>query len=125
MHLSGIVIADENTIFLAIVFLFRWVTNNGTLEHEVWMGDLTRLAGVPRRVVALFNKGVSAEPLHAPASLYTRDLVQANAAVKVRDVVNKQDLVVKPGAPIAANVPSHGVAFFVVSYPSSLRTGIQ
>ena len=36
-----------------------WVTNNGTLEHEVWMGDLTPLDGAPRRVVALFNKGGS------------------------------------------------------------------
>ena len=48
----------------------QWVTNNGTLEHEVWMGDLTPLAGAPRRVVALFNKGNGTEQVFAPAALY-------------------------------------------------------
>ena len=67
-----------------------------------------------RRVVALFNKGSSAESVSAPASLYARELVFAGT--KVRDVVNKKDVAVAPGTPIVANVPSHGVALFVVTY---------
>jgi hypothetical protein len=99
-----------------------WVTNNGTLEHEVWMGDLTPLAdGSRRRVVALFNKAASLDALFAPASLYTRDLVGVSiaTAIKVRDVVRKADVAVVPGAPIEANVPSHGVSLYVVTFPPS------
>jgi len=99
-----------------------WVTNNGTLEHEVWMGDLTPLAdGSRRRVIALFNKAASLDALFAPASLYTRDLVGVSiaTAIKVRDVVRKADVAVVPGAPIEANVPSHGVSLYVVTFPPS------
>lgn len=105
-----------------------WVTNNGTLEHEVWMGDLTpnKKDGSRRRVVALFNKGASAEALTAPASLYSRDLAGVFAKstpVKVRDVVNKKDVAVTPGAPIEANVPRHGVSLFILTYPADGARG--
>ena len=60
--------------------------------------------------------GKTAEPLSAPASLFTRDLVPAAASVKVRDVVSRKDVAVAPGASIIADVPSHGVALFVVTF---------
>jgi hypothetical protein len=49
----------------------KWVNNSGTLEHEVWMGDLTVNAktGKARRVVVLFNKGRTAETVTAAATL--------------------------------------------------------
>ena len=97
-----------------------WVTNNGTLEHEVWMGDLTPLNGAPRRVVALFNKGGShgaSETLAAPASLYTRGVAQPSAArVTVRDVVNHANVPLGAAGAIEASVASHGVALFVVTF---------
>ena len=100
----------------------RWVTNNGTLEHEVWMGDLTPLAdGSRRRAVALFNKGEDLDAIFAPASLYSRELPgvdPATTAVKVRDVVRRTDVAVAPGAPIASNVPRHGVDLYVITYPA-------
>jgi len=94
-----------------------WSSNNGTLEHEVWMGDLTPLNGAPRRVVALFNKGGSTDALSAPASLYARDIAGESAkTVTVRDVVGKEDVPVGMGGAIEANVPRHGVALFVVTF---------
>ena len=92
-----------------------WKTNNGTLEHEVWMGDLTPKNNEPRRVVALFNKGNSTEQVFAPAELYMRDL-GAVSGVRVRDVVNKKDVAVALGNSIVADVPTHGVAMFVVTF---------
>eukprot|EP00911_Craspedida_sp_UC1_P002654 UC1_evm1s1953 len=44
-----------------------WHGNNGTLDHEVWAGDLTSVsAGKKRRVIVLFNKGQMPETLTAP-----------------------------------------------------------
>jgi hypothetical protein len=99
-----------------------WATNNGTLEHEVWMGDLTPTGDAPRRVVALFNKGGSADELIAPASLYAREIAAASAAnVKVRDVVNHKDVSVRADGAIDASVPRHGVALFVVTFGTSTK----
>jgi hypothetical protein len=104
-----------------------WVTNNGTLEHEVWMGDLsTNPDGSRRRVVALFNKGADSDALVAPASLYGRDLPgidPGTTQVKVRDVVRRRDVTVKPGTPIESSVASHGVDLFVVTYPAIAAQG--
>ena len=95
----------------------RWTTNNGTLEHEVWMGDLTPLNGSPRRVVALFNKGGSAEVLSAPASLFARGINSVNIAkTTVRDVVNGKDIPLSADNSIAVTVPRHGVSLFVVTF---------
>lgn len=101
-----------------------WVTNNGTLEHEVWMGDLTpSAAGAPRRVVALFNKGAAAETLAAPAVLLRSGGMPANTPIAVRDVVHRQDRPAIPpssspaaGADLSATVPAHGVAVFVLTF---------
>jgi hypothetical protein len=99
-----------------------WVTNNGTLEHEVWMGDLTETAGASRRVVALCNKGGSTDELIAPASLYAREVAAASAAnVKVRDVVNQKDLSVRADGVIESSVPRHGVALFVVTFGAATQ----
>lgn len=94
-----------------------WSSNNGTLEHEVWMGDLTQLNGSARRVVALFNKGGSMETISVPASLYARDVVNASGAtVHVRDVVNREDTPLGVNNAIEANVPRHGVALYVITF---------
>jgi len=94
-----------------------WSSNNGTLEHEVWMGDLTQLNGSARRVVALFNKGGSMETISVPASLYARDVVNAGGAtVHVRDVVNREDTPLGVNNAIEANVPRHGVALYVITF---------
>jgi len=86
------------------------------------MGDLTPLAdGSRRRAVALFNKGEDLDAIFAPASLYSRELPgvdPATTAVKVRDVVRRTDVAVAPGAPIASNVPRHGVDLYVITYPA-------
>jgi len=94
----------------------KWITNNGTLEHEVWMGDLTPQDGAKRRVLALFNKADEADTLVAPADLYTRGLSSVSS-VKARDVVNHQDLSLTLGSPITVNVPRHGVALYVLTFP--------
>ena len=94
-----------------------WKTNNGTLEHEVWMGDLTPLNGVPRRVVALFNKGGSPEVLFAPLSLFARGIDSSDISrVAVRDVVNHKDMPLSADNAIEVTVPRHGVALFVVTF---------
>jgi len=94
-----------------------WSSNNGTLEHEVWMGDLTPLNGAPRRVVALFNKGGGEEALFAPASLYARGIaVESAKSVAVRDVVNRKAAPLSANGDVEANVPRHGVALFVVTF---------
>lgn len=94
-----------------------WITNNGTLEHEVWMGDLTPLEGAPRRVVALFNKGGSAEVVSAPSSLFARGIDAFDiATVGVRDVVNRKDVSLSADKAIEATVPRHGVALYVVTF---------
>ena len=46
---------------------------------------------------------------------YSRDLAPVSK-VAVRDVVNKQDVPVALGASINADVPSHGVSVFVVTF---------
>jgi len=58
-------------------------TNKGTLEHEVWSGPLTAAGKSQRKVVALFNKGESAETLAAPASVINTE----HGQWKVRDIV--------------------------------------
>ena len=94
-----------------------WRTNNGTLEHEVWMGDLTPLNGAPRRVVALFNKGGSEEVLSAPSSLFARGIDSLDiATVRVRDVVNRKDVSLSADKAIESTVPRHGVALYVVTF---------
>lgn len=92
-----------------------WVTNNGTLEHEVWMGSLTPSKdGTPRRVVALFNKGLEIEVLTAPADLIGTE--GASGPVAIRNVVEQKDMEpLAVGADLEFNVPSHGVAVFILS----------
>ena len=93
----------------------QWTNNSGTLEHEVWMGDLTPSAstGKDRRVVVLFNKGSSAETVTAASTLI--GTAGAQGATAVRDVLAKKDIApLVPGANLAASVPSHGVALFVL-----------
>ena len=92
-----------------------WVNNSGTLEHEVWMGDLTanEKTGKARRVVVLFNKGRFTETVTAAAALIGTSNAQGVTAV--RDIIAKKDMppLVKGGA-LSAVVPSHGVAAFVL-----------
>lgn len=94
-----------------------WVTNNGTLEHEVWMGDLTTsAAGKLRRVVALFNKGGSAESLTAPAEVI--GTATAAGATAVRDAVAQKDLAPLPaGASLSSVVARHGVNVYILELP--------
>ena len=89
--------------------------NSGTLEHEVWMGDLTPspATGKGRRVVVLFNKGAATETVTAAAELI--GTAGARATTGVRDVLAKKDLApLAPGADLTSSVPSHGVALFVL-----------
>ena len=81
------------------------------------MGDLSPLGGSPRRVVALFNKGGSAEQLSAPVSLYARYLA-AGVTATVRDVVARKDVNLGTDGAIEVTVPRHGVALFVVTFGS-------
>ena len=93
----------------------QWTNNSGTLEHEVWMGDLTQntTTGKARRVVLLFNKGAATETVTAAAELIGTG--SAMSATAVRDVLAKRDLApLMPGGALAAAVPSHGVALFVL-----------
>ena len=93
----------------------KWTNNSGTLEHEVWMGDLTASAatGKARRVVVLFNKGAATETVTAAPGLI--GTAGAHAATALRDVLARKDLApLAPGAALAASVPSHGVALFVL-----------
>ena len=100
-----------------------WTSLNGTLEHEVWMGDLTPLNGAPRRVVALFNKGGTEEAIFAPPSLYARGIpAESAASVVVRDVVAKANVPLGPGSVVEASVPRHGVALFVVTFGTATAT---
>jgi hypothetical protein len=92
----------------------QWTNNSGTLEHEVWMGDLTSSGGRARRVVVLFNKGRATETVTAAAELI--GTAGATGATAVRDVLAKEDLApLAPGGNLAAAVPSHGVALFVLA----------
>ena len=80
-------------------------------------GDLTPEAQKLRRVVALFNKGEHTEILYAPASLYTRSFeVDTSTIVHARDVVARKDVPLQPGEALTANVPSHGVSLFVLTF---------
>jgi hypothetical protein len=104
-------------------------TNNGTLQHEVWQGPLTPAArsssggagavsggASARQVVALFNKGDETETLVARSEV----LSSAASGWLVRDVVARKDRpAVALGGDLTAQVPSHGVALFVLE----ARTG--
>jgi hypothetical protein len=85
-----------------------WVTNNGTLEHEVWAGPLSS----GKRVVVLFNKGTVTETISAAWDY----LDQPNGkAAPVRDVLAKKDLSpLAAGSALTAQVGPHGVQLFVV-----------
>ena len=82
-----------------------------------------RLAA-PRRC-ALQQRREHGISLRPRVAVYTRELagIAVDTPVKVRDVVNKQDVTVKPGAPIQSNVPRHGVSLYVVTYPAATERG--
>jgi hypothetical protein len=82
-----------------------WVTNNGTLQHELWGGPLAS----GKTVAVLFNKGQAAETLSFEWGAL--GLAQG-ATLPVRDVLARADLA--PAQRLAALVPSHGVGVFVV-----------
>lgn len=87
-----------------------YVTNNFTLEHEVWAGPLS----TPNQwAVVLFNKGLTNETLKASWDLLDGVAGGASATLPVRDVLARKDLgPTKDG--VSAVVPSHGVALYVV-----------
>ena len=82
-----------------------YVTNNGTLQLEVWAGPLTG----GRVVAVLFNKG----PLADTISVEWPTLgLPAGATLPVRDVWAMADL--PPSRNLTALVQSHGVRVFTV-----------
>ena len=82
-----------------------YVTNNGTLQLEVWAGPLSSGAVV----AVLFNKGPVNDTIHIEWPVLGLPL---NASLPVRDVWDMTDL---PNATsLTAQVPSHGVGVFVV-----------
>jgi hypothetical protein len=88
----------------------RWVTNNGTLEHEVWVGPLSS----GQQVVVLFNKGASAEAVSAHWTLLNQP---DGRPAPVRDVLAQKDLTpLAPGSALVAQVGPHGVQAFVVGW---------
>ena len=88
----------------------KWTTNNGTLQHEVWAGDLASA----QRVVVLFNKGGAAETLSAPWRLLRQGCPQSGPC-PARDVLARKALPpLAAGVALTAEVPSHGVRLFVL-----------
>jgi hypothetical protein len=125
----------------------KWVSNNGTLEHEVWMGELTPAAAATttptaaasagfhtaaalqqpqqqwrrRVVVVLFNKGAAAEAVTAPPDLIGTDA--ATAPTAVRDVVASKDVdAIAPGGSLTANVPAHGTKLYILTFAAAPTT---
>lgn len=94
----------------------HWVTNNGTLEHEVWMGDLTDgAAGQKRRAVALFNKGSATDTVVAPAEVIGTK--GASGPVKVYDAVGRKYVApLAVGATLPATLPSHGTIVYILEF---------
>ena len=82
-----------------------WVTNNGTLQHEIWAGPLS----TGKTVAVLFNKGPETETLTAAWDALG---LARGATLPVRDVLARKDL--PPATGLSADVAAHGVAVFVV-----------
>jgi hypothetical protein len=82
-----------------------WVTNNGTLQHEIWAGTLSS----GKTVAVLFNKGPAADTLTAAWDALG---LARGTTLPVRDVLARADL--PPATGLSADVAAHGVAVFVV-----------
>lgn len=91
-------------------------TNEGTLNLEVWAGPLTPDAttGAARRVIALFNKGLTTDSILVSAEILGTDRATGNIAL--RDVEQNKDLApLVPGQTLAVDVVSHGVTVYVLT----------
>jgi hypothetical protein len=84
-----------------------YVTNNGTLQSELWAGPLSS----GKAVAVLFNKAASAETLSYDWDALGVGL-RAGAALPVRDVYAREDL--GAATQLSALVQPHGVRVFVV-----------
>ena len=82
-----------------------WVTNNGTLSHEVWGGELS----TGKTVAILFNKSPVNETMSTPWDALG---LAAGSSFPVRDVLSKQNL--PPATSLTADVAAHGVRVFVI-----------
>ncbi len=82
-----------------------WVTNNGTLAHEVWGGPLS----TGKTVAVLFNKSPMNETMSTPWDALG---LAAGASFPVRDVLSKQSL--PPATSLTADVAAHGVRVFII-----------
>ena len=84
----------------------QYVTNNGTLEHEVWSGHLS----TPGETLAiLFNKGLTNETITIGWDVIG---LPANSSQPIRDVWARAAL--PPALNLSALVQSHGVRIFVI-----------
>lgn len=114
-HAGSLVTGDGRCVTLGLPNLppgqrtQKWVTNNGTLHHEVWAGPLSG----DRNVVVLFNKGDAKAEVVADWQTLNFPSEQPMAA---RDVYNKKEIGVLAGS-LHAEVEAHGIAVFVLSPP--------
>lgn len=89
-----------------------YVTNNGTLQLEVWSGPLSG----GRVIAVLFNKSPVADTI---AVAWPTLGLPSNAVLPVRDVWAMADL--PPSSNITALVQPHGVRVFTVGPVSATR----